>query len=445
MKHIYLLLLLPFFPACANNNGSEPEEEKTPVLVSTSLPSGNLVSPSTDHMELVFDGRVAVIDPQKITLNNTPAAGATATGNTLTVSTGRLAAQTDYTLSILPHAIKAIPGVMNRETIRVTFRTSEAPSGPGLVVANPSPEAQKVYAFLQAQQGAKIISGTVANVNWNINEAQWVHQHTGHWPALNGFDYIHLNGNWVDYTNTGVVEAWWAANGLVTCMWHWNVPTAQGSSSYAFYTQETSFDVSKAVQDGTYENGIVKADLEKVADRLLLLQQKNIPVLWRPLHEAAGGWFWWGAKGAAPLKALWRLMFETFEAKGLNNLIWVWTAEPNDDSWYPGDAYVDIAGRDIYHKTIASQMQAEYATLKSRFPGKPITLSECGDVAGIADQWDAGATWSWFMPWYDYNRTNTPGSAVFNSEAHEHANAAFWRNAFASDKVLDRDDMPNLK
>jgi mannan endo-1,4-beta-mannosidase len=233
-------------------------------------------------------------------------------------------------------------------------------------------------------------------------------------------------------------------------MWHWNVPISNGSSSYAFYTPgsgtpSTNFDILEAVKEGTNENRIIKADLEKIANYLLLLKQKNIPVLWRPLHEAAGGWFWWGAKGAEPCKALWKLMFETFEAKGLNNLIWVWTAEPNDNAWYPGDNYVDIVGRDIYNKTTVNQMLDECNTLKNRYPDKIVTLSECGNVAGIAEQVNAGATWSWFMPWYDYERTNNPASEAFKSEAHQHANATYWKNAFNNSKVISRDQMPSLK
>jgi mannan endo-1,4-beta-mannosidase len=334
-----------------------------------------------------------------------------------------------------------------------TLPTNDVDTCP-LAVANPSAEAMKVYNYLAESAGNTIISGTMANVNWNINEAQWVHQHTGKYPALNGFDYIHIHESWAvsTYNNTSAVENWWNNKGLVTICWHWNVPRSQGSNQYAFYTKKgehasdgTVFDISKAVQDGTYENGIVTADLNKVAERLLALQQKNIPILWRPLHEAAGGWFWWGAKGAEPLKALWKLMFETFEAKGLNNLIWVWTAEPNDDAWYPGNEYVDIVGRDIYNKPTATAMQSEYNTLKNRFPNKLTTLSECGGVAKIADQWDKGAQWLWFMPWYDYDRTNNTTGSAFTNTAHQYANVEFWNNAFALDNVISRDEMPDLK
>ena len=54
-----------------------------------------------------------------------------------------------------------------------------------------SVEAARLLAYLRSIYGQKTIAGTMANVNWNTNEAQWVYRHTGKWPALNCFDYIH--------------------------------------------------------------------------------------------------------------------------------------------------------------------------------------------------------------------------------------------------------------
>ena len=47
----------------------------------------------------------------------------------------------------------------------------------------------------------------------------------------------------------------------------------------------------------------------------------DVPVLWRPLHEASGGWFWWGAKGPEPFKQLWELMFQRFTQVHARSLI----------------------------------------------------------------------------------------------------------------------------
>lgn len=130
-------------------------------------------------------------------------------------------------------------------------------------------------------------------------------------------------------------------------------------------------------------------------------------------------------------------MFDTFKAKGINNLIWVWTTETGDESWYPGDAYVDIIGRDIYNNTDVSNLYSQYRSIRKLHQNKMVTLSECGNVANIVDQWNALAQWSWFMPWYDYDATD--------DSVHAHATKEFWTEAFNPDKVITRDLMPSLK
>ena len=74
--------------------------------------------------------------------------------------------------------------------------------------------------------------------------------------------------------------------------------------------------------------------------------------MWRPLHEAEGGWFWWGAEGAEPCKELYRLLYKKLtEEYKLDNLIWEWTGStsPVAADWYPGDDVVDIIGYDKYN------------------------------------------------------------------------------------------------
>ena len=40
-------------------------------------------------------------------------------------------------------------------------------------------------------------------------------------------------------------------------------------------------------------------DIDLVGSYLKTLKDKGIPVIWRPLHEAGGRWFWWGMDAAA--------------------------------------------------------------------------------------------------------------------------------------------------
>jgi mannan endo-1,4-beta-mannosidase len=178
------------------------------------------------------------------------------------------------------------------------------------------------------------------------------------------------------------------------------------------------------------------SDIDFVAGQLKKLQAQNVPVIWRPLHEAAGGWFWWGAKGAQPCKKLYQVMFDRMvNYHGLHNLIWVWTREPNDDAWYPGDQYVDIVGRDLYKQGDHSSQINEFNALNTLYGTKKmITLSECGSMPDVDNLTADGAAWSWFMPWYgDYTRKATNNSLDL------------WKKMFASSYVITLDEMPSLK
>lgn len=457
----YLFFLTTFLIAsCSKDGGDTPVPESTAPEFVSSVPANQAtgVAYDTGTVQLVFDRAITVVSAAKITLNNVVVTEALASDKTLTVTLPKLKGSTQYTLKIGVSAIKAIPGTLNTNEVSISFTTGAEPVyeiSKSLVTSNPSSQAVKVYNFLLENYRKKIISGAMAKVNWNISDATWVNYKTGKYPAINCFDYIHLQSspaNWIDYGNTQVVEDWWNNNGLVACMWHWIVPKSQGSTDYTYVPAETTFKASNATVEGTWENNIVKADLEKISGYLGLLKAKGIPVIWRPLHEAAGNiyaysngtaWFWWGASGADAYKKLWIYMFNYFQNKGLNNLIWVWTTQTGDNDFYPGDNYVDIVGRDLYGQDsnnlmTASQILAQYQTIEKEHPTKMVTLSECGSVATITNQLSAGATWSWFMPWYDYDRTDT-------GDTNKYANAAFWADAVGNANVITRDKMPSLK
>lgn len=322
-----------------------------------------------------------------------------------------------------------------------------------------SPEAESLLQCLRQIWGKRIISGTMATVNWNINEAKWVHQHTGKWPVLNCFDYLHHHssgkGSWIDYTDVTPVLDWHRSGGLVSIMWHWNVPANQ-VGKYSFYwgtePDKTTFDVRKIYDPTSPEYQLMISDIDTIASYLKLLKQYNIPVLWRPLHEAGGMWFWWG-RDAEACNELWRVMYKRFQAAGLDNLIWVWTQaaawkKPYSEGyrWYPGDEYVDIVSIDIYNESSAENIKTScYDFLCQSSPDKLVALTECGNVPTIREQWNAGCKWVFFMPWYDHERTSKLQSKDFQSRDHGNADAAWWQDAFSVDYVLSRDDFLKLR
>ncbi|RDV16158.1 T9SS C-terminal target domain-containing protein [Pontibacter diazotrophicus] len=308
-----------------------------------------------------------------------------------------------------------------------------------LVTPNPTKEATALYNFLLDNYGDKIISG-VMTLN-SFDESEWLKENTGKEPALLGIDFMHSGRDydWYDdETPINDAKTWYSRNGIPALMWHWRDPSR---TTEEFYTRTntkpegTTFDISRISDPTSAEYTAMLADIDYVAGMLKELQDQNVPVIWRPLHEAAGGWFWWGAKGPAPLKALWHLMYDRIvNHHGLRNLIWVWTREPDDDAWYPGDEYVDIVGRDIYKDGDHGSQTLEFSDMNSRYGGKKmLTLSEVGSFPDVDNLVSDGAAWSWYMPWYGgYTR-----DSKYNS-------LALWRKMFAHEYVITLDEMPQL-
>ncbi|MFA5695715.1 MAG: glycosyl hydrolase [Proteiniphilum sp.] len=458
---VCLLLTNLLLVISCSSGGDESPVGEPPQLVSSDPANGETdVAEGITAITLRFNMNVTLAPSSLITLNGQPVTNLwRGQEGELKMTVPPLLPGTDYTLLVPAQTVKGPTGLSNPSEIRITFKTCPSlPPREGL-----SPQAEKLLQFLKQQEGKKTLSGTMAHVAWNINEAEWVHHHTGNWPAINCFDYIHLHAspaNWIDYGNITVAEEWWNSGGVVSASWHWNVPANSGvEGKYSFYwgsaPDETRFDVKKIDDPDSDEYKRMIADIDKLSGYLKLLKEKNIPVLWRPLHEAAGNngaypggeaWFWWGGGGPEPYKKLWRLMFDRMtHHHGLDNLLWVWTSQVTDPDWYPGDDYVDMVGRDIYNETGVAKVTNEFTTLQQRYPGKPVALSECGNVATISAQWNTGARWLWFMPWYEYDRTLDPGSDAFQLKTHEHASIAWWEDALAQPYVLTRDELPDLK
>ena len=305
---------------------------------------------------------------------------------------------------------------------------------PTLVTPNPMKEAAALYNFLRDNYGKKIISGVMTGAS--MAEINWLKTNVGQEPALIGVDFMHCfrNYNWYNNNEPGNdAKNYWDRNGIPTICWHWRDPSRL---TEAFYTKDTRFDVSKINDPASNEYKAMIKDIDSAAGQLKRLQDMKVPVIWRPLHEAAGGWFWWGAKGAQPCKKLYQIMYDRMvNYHGLKNLIWVWTREPGDDAWYPGDDMVDIVGRDLYRDGDHSSQKTEFNNLNTLYGKKKmITLSECGSFPDPDNLVSDGAAWSWYMPWYG----NYTTSATYNS-------IDLWKKTFSHSYVITLDKMPSLK
>ncbi|MCL1904408.1 MAG: hypothetical protein FWF94_08335 [Oscillospiraceae bacterium] len=323
-----------------------------------------------------------------------------------------------------------------------------------------SANTKKLYTFLRENFQNKVISGVMTDSGKNIGndgkaltaiepqvEVAFIKSSSSKTPALLGFDFMHgtgkgSDGSWYKENIQGAInmaEDLWKKGGISTFSWHWRDPSGAIED---FYTNKVSFDANAVFNTSSSEYKAMINDIDIVAGYLKKLADKDVPVLWRPLHEAAGGWFWWGAKGPAANKALWALMYDRLtNHHNLNNLIWVWTCEENANAleWYPGDQYVDIVGRDFYYPDGAGQknhgsLMASFEHLKELYKGKKIiALSENGSVPYGENLVADGAGWSWFMPWYGAH-TGIGSSA--------HNTASDWNKVMNHSYVLTLESMP---
>lgn len=310
--------------------------------------------------------------------------------NTITIEKGWGWYDVDY-IEIFPAVIKPL-----------------LPVPPKLVDPKASPCAVKLMRYLVSQYGSKTLSGQYDQ--YDGTEVPYIISKTGKTPAVLGGDLMDYSPERIERgadPKNHVEQMIASANQgyIVTMCWHWNAPSGLLDSVSqpwykGFYTAATTFDVQQAIDNPTSaEYKLLLRDIDAIAEQLKKFSKAGVPVLWRPLHEAEGGWFWWGAKGPHPYIKLWKLMFNRFTGfHNLHNLIWVQNCVQPE--WYPGDAYVDIVSADAYPSDVTDPLSATWDALIKRFNGKKLlALSEFGGVPDINKMNRFGVRWSFFATW----------------------------------------------
>lgn len=330
---------------------------------------------------------------------------------------------------------------------------------------NASKSAKSLYSYLCDMYGNHIISGQQEycgshNYNqWNDpdnyikdNEAEfeYIMEKTGKQPAIRGIDFLayRSNSNWEDNAPERAIQWVNEYKGIATVTWHWNVPSEKGGEEVAFYVESTgntpytTFSISKALEEGTWEHEQLMADIEEIAKQLKKLKDADVPILWRPLHEAEGAWFWWGAEGAEPCKKLYRLLYDQLtNVYGLDNLIWVWTGYtfPTSADWYPGDDVVDIIGYDKYNAkdglpNLSSISSTFYSLVKSTDGQKMVAMSENDTIPSLENLLNDKASWLYFCPWYMNYLTSEQNNPVEN-----------LKEIYNSEYCITLDELPDIK
>ena len=327
------------------------------------------------------------------------------------------------------------------------------------VTKTATPSAIKLYNFLVNNFGKKTISGvmtgnmdayTVGDFTKH-EDVQAVFQKSGKYPALVGSDLMNATGankseSWFkDYTEKAVdiAKTTWKKGGIPAFTWHWRPGDEVEFYVKGAHDTYTEFDFTEAFVTGTTNWDTVSTaykalvgDIDLVSKIFLDLQKDGVAAIFRPLHESGGNWFWWSTHTGKQFAALYQLLYERMVFKnGVNNLIWVFN--PKDAatmSWTPGETYYDVLSVDIYNKANDHQSNSSaFIDLTNKAgTNKLISLSENGPIPDVTKMYEDGATWSWWMPWYD------SWSAGYISQTA----ADVWTKNMADERIITLDEMP---
>ncbi len=190
-----------------------------------------------------------------------------------------------------------------------------------------------------------------------------------------------------------------AADGVVlTASWHTPNPDSGLDARDRRWT-----DLKALLEPGTSQAVAFWADYDAKLELLKRLQSGDgglhqpAAVLFRPLHEANGDWFWWGQPDPEDYRALWAAMQERAIDAGVHNIVWGWSANVVS---YDGIAdpltlvpeAVDLVGIDSYDPVGDGSGQADpldltgLVELAAAHPRTAVT--EAGPHGSMDGDWD---------------------------------------------------------
>lgn len=326
-----------------------------------------------------------------------------------------------------------------------------------LVNDNATETTRAVYSYLKSVFGKQVLSGQ-QDLTWkdSTDMFQRVVNDTGLAPAIMGYDFMNYTmaegeaGSGLMQTEEAIAH--WELGGLVTFNWHWRDPSGE---TIEFYTDSTDFRIPMNGDQLDKESAAfasMEADVDIIAGELKVLQEAGVPVLLRPLHEASGGWFWWGASREDSVHpadaqiALWKYLYDRLTNEHeLNNLIWVWNGASG--GWYPGDQYVDIIGEDVYGEALDYGSQLSRFNEAVEYPNsedKMVALTENGTIPHPDNIQDDGAWWLYFVTWNDgdseagvTNSGNFWTGEYYNENAHK-------VEVYNHELVITLDELPDF-
>lgn len=378
---------------------------------------------------------------------------------------------------VLSSLIGCNPKVIESSKLSLEKNTSQNVSQPDSTTSNANASETtkavlRYIAHLSADPFNGVLSGQSCGHTPNIYRSddmmgytqmvEKLYKTTEKYPAIIALDYEHdkiCTSESISKANQVLIQ-YWNDGGLVAVgvspLNPWfndesNPDSAPGNWSLTRTTHLTKdeldmINLNDLINPGKTVYKAWRRKLDRIAAGLKELQDAGVVVLFKPIQEMNGNWFWWGISShkddPSPYVNLYRDMHNYFtKEKGLNNIIWMFSPfsfvsnfyDANisivPQMWnYPGDDYVDIIAPTAYNSSLDIWGYNELIST-----GKPIAMAEYGPdhkdnhgqfdntayINRISSAYDKVAFW---ISWHDWNNgdgTNTYMSLIGNKNARE--------------------------
>jgi mannan endo-1,4-beta-mannosidase len=291
-----------------------------------------------------------------------------------------------------PTLAPSVPG-------EASHRTPSGPTDPQATA-----ETKKLLAWLTAlpqRDSHRVVSGQQITADARRDYDRLftgLADKTGHRPALIG---VSFDGYW-NKQITPVLIDHWRAGGVIALDLHRPNPFLPNvdPESYRIDPNAAKPDLKALLADARPSAARTRwrADMQQLGDVLQELDEAGATVIFRPLHEANGLWFWWGHDLKTQNSAARELYRDIYtyitETRKLHNVLWGYSpGKPWNAArmkYYPGDDVIDIMGPTIYENTIRFGLDGQTDDISDMTAAaRPMALLELGSIEPYDGSWDA--------------------------------------------------------
>lgn len=361
--------------------------------------------------------------------------------------------------SIIPKLLGAVTAL---QLSALTAGAAITPADSGLIQ-----EGREILNYLEGKAGNKMIAGNMPQQR-HANQYQLMGRRGAIW---------HFELDWMQEADLlELVEDYKKYRPIIMLQqsWYWNPDgdnrryrgerasdwtTAKGT--YAPLTDKIPANVMDLLMvQNSPAHLYMESEFQVFAEKLLILQENNVPVIFSPFNEICGGWFFWSDQENPRNSAqLFKWMFQYFQnfkvvengverTKNLNNIIWCYnhgqTNDPLDtldfayhEKFSPGSNFIDMVTIGKFNSSNIYDRVAEekYYELATRVGGGEVLFGDA-EVRRLPNPdlmvENSMPRWIMAVPWE---------GAPYKNEDH----SVNWADyTYGHNHVISLDELPKL-